>query len=318
MSETEFLEPFHRFLSGRTPKTTDSYLMTVHDFIDWTLTQSQRKRFTANLMTTTALEGYLDHLDNIGLAPRTRRKKLAILKVFCRWAVSEGLLKYNPSAAIAQPDVVAGAPRELTDDQRRILKTLVEQQQSTRLLAIFALGYWAGLRVSEVAELRFGQCVINQRAGEITLIDAKGQKSRTLDLHNKARLALYRYLYETSDKEPDARDRDSSYVFTSQRAAWLRRQGRADHLSARGIEHLWSELKATASVSEWEQIKDVRFHDLRHDWAHRARVAGWTLEEIAVYAGHQTKDGMPAIMTTVRYTLPGREQLKSRLHTLKG
>jgi len=35
-------------------------------------------------------------------------------------------------------------------------------------------------------------------------------------------------------------------------------------------------------------------------------------------AGHQTKDGAPAITTTVRYTLPGRKTLKERLQTLEG
>ena len=40
---------------------------------------------------------------------------------------------------------------------------------------------------------------------------------------------------------------------------------------------------------------DVTFHDLRHDFAHRARAAGWTVEEIAYYLGHTTKKGTPAI-----------------------
>jgi len=62
----------------------------------------------------------------------------------------------------------------------------------------------------------------------------------------------------------------------------------------------------------------VTFHDLRHDFAHRARSAGWSLEEIAVYLGHQTKDGAPAIATTVRYTLPSRQQLKERIRVLAG
>jgi len=74
----------------------------------------------------------------------------------------------------------------------------------------------------------------------------------------------------------------------------------------------------TTHPDEWEHIKGITFHDLRHDWAHRARAAGWLLEEIAVYAGHQTKDGAPAITTTVRYTLPSRQQLKKRLHDLSG
>jgi integrase len=69
---------------------------------------------------------------------------------------------------------------------------------------------------------------------------------------------------------------------------------------------------------EWQLIADVTFHDLRHDFAHRARAAGWSLEEIAVYAGHQTKDGAPAITTTVRYTLPSRKVLRERLSVLDG
>lgn len=192
MPEPDLAERFRQTLVGRQPKTADAYLSTVQDFMAWTVTQSQRKRFTASLLTTTMLEEYLNHLDKRGQAPRTRRKALAILKVFCRFILSEGLLKYDPSSAITRPKVVEVAPRELTADQRRILKVLVEQQESTRMIAIFALGYWAGLRVSEVAELRVGQCVINQRAGEITIIDSKGQKTRTLDLPNRARLALYR------------------------------------------------------------------------------------------------------------------------------
>ena len=71
-----------------------------------------------------------------------------------------------------------------------------------------------------------------------------------------------------------------------------------DHLSERGIEHLWAQFKRQGSYEEWQLIVDVTFHDLRHDFAHRARQSGWSLEEIAVYAGHQTKDGAPAIATT--------------------
>ena len=111
---------------------------------------------------------------------------------------------------------------------------------------------------------------------------------------------------------------ESLFVFTSQRAAWLRQQGCPDHLSARGMEHLWIQFKRQGTYEEWKLIADISFHDLRHDFAHRARQSGWLLEEIAVYAGHQTKDGTPAIATTVRYTLPSRTQLKERIQLLQG
>lgn len=51
------------------------------------------------------------------------------------------------------------------------------------------------------------------------------------------------------------------------------------------------QLKQKGTYEEWKLIADVTFHDLRHDFAHCARQAGWSLEEIAVYAGHQNKDG---------------------------
>jgi integrase len=65
-------------------------------------------------------------------------------------------------------------------------------------------------------------------------------------------------------------------------------------------------------------IADLSFHDLRHDFAHRARDAGWTLEEIAYYLGHVTMIGTPAIQTTVRYTQVSRAHVKDKLKLLKG
>jgi site-specific recombinase XerD len=231
--------------------------------------------------------------------------------------VDEGQLRRNPARAMERPTVVAVAPTELSDKQRFVLKTMVEQHASPRFSAIFALGYWTGLRISEIAALRLDQCIINQRAGSITLVDAKGGKTRTLDLHNMARRALYDYL-SPAEPHDNHRDPESTYVFTSQRSAWLRQYGRPDHLSERGIEHLWAQFKRQGSYEEWQLIADVTFHELRHDFAHRARQSGWSLEEIAVYAGHQTKDGAPAIATTARYTLPSRKQLKERVQLLQG
>ncbi len=311
------LQAFQASLVTRHRLTQRAYLGTLRDFLAWLATQPGGNPFHIELLTQTAVQGYLDALKSRGAAPRTRSRAIAALRRFGQWAVDEGYLRRNPARQLERPTVVALAPTELSGKQRFVLKSLVERLASPRLTTIFTLGYWAGLRVSEVATLRIDHCHINQRAGMITLLDAKGSKTRTLDLPNPARQALWAYLHPEAS-HADQRDPDSAFVFTSQRAAWLRAEGRPDHLSERGIEHLWSALKASATAAEWELVKSVRFHDLRHDWAHRARQSGWTLEEIAVYAGHQTKDGAPAIATTARYTLPSRAQLKARLAVLEG
>lgn len=312
----EFLA-FVATLGSRDPKTAAAYLSTLRDLKSWLADRPGGFPFRIELLTETAVRGYMDHLAASNRAPRTRSKALTGIRSFGRWAVDEGLLRRNPAAHIERPTVAKVSPRELTEDQRFVLKNLVEVSDSKRLSAIFALGYWAGMRIAEIAQLKVEHCDVNQRVGSLAVVDGKGGKTRTLDLHSMARRALFEYLYENQGSS-DARDPESQYIFTGQRAAWLRSQGRLDHLSARAIEHLWLGLKAQATREQWELIEDITFHALRHDWAHRARAAGWTLEEIAVYMGHQTKDGAPAISTTARYTLPSRQQLKDRLRDLSG
>lgn len=56
------------------------------------------------------------------------------------------------------------APRILSPDQRFVLHTLVEQEGDLRGRAIFALGYWAGCRVSDIAHLRMEHAHIGPRS----------------------------------------------------------------------------------------------------------------------------------------------------------
>lgn len=89
-------------------------------------------------------------------------------------------------------------------------------------------------------------------------------------------------------------------------------------MSEDGIHYWFRTLKQRANKEEWELVASLSFHDLRHDFAHRAREAGWTLEEMAYYLGHVTMKGLPAIQTTVRYTQVSRSQVKDKLKLLKG
>jgi integrase len=177
------------------------------------------------------------------------------------------------------------APRQLSEDQRYILRTLVEQENDRRGTALFSLGYWAGCRVSDVSWLQIAHTHVGPKVGWVH-IGYKGGKWRDIDLMNEARKPLYEYLRASGDT-------DRTYVFTSQRS---------ERLTEEGIHYWFRMLKTRATKDQWAYIHDLTFHDLRHDFAHRAREAGWSLEEVAYYLGHVTKKGLPAIQTTVRYT----------------
>jgi len=182
------------------------------------------------------------------------------------------------------------------------LRTLVERADDPRGEARFALGYWAGCRVSDVAWLRAEHAHVGPKVGWLH-VGYKGGKARDIDLLNEARRPLHAYLRR------GGRDPESPYVFTSQRE---------ERLSEAGIHHWFRTLKAQATKDQWTLIAAVTFHDLRHDFAHRARDAGWSLEEVAYYLGHVTKKGTPAIQTTARYTQVSREQVKAKLAHMRG
>jgi hypothetical protein len=107
----------------------------------------------------------------------------------------------------------------------------------------------------------------------------KGSKWRDIDLLNEACAPLYAYLQAT-------RDIRRTYVFMSQRS---------ERLTEEGIHYWFRTLKVQATTDQWASIQDLTFHDLRQDFAYRAREAGWSPEEVAYYLGLVTKKGAPAI-----------------------
>lgn len=290
-------------LSTKNPDTIDVYQRTLRDFLLWLTERSGRATFPLDHMTRTSVECYLLHLEETGYSVSHRTRSKSVLGGFCQWLIDEhNLLKRNPTRGVEVPAQQILAPRVLNEKQRSILQTLVEQADDLRGEALFALGYWAGCRVSDVAHLLLEHTHVGPKVGWIH-VGYKGGKFRDIDLLNQARRPLFEYL------QHGGRDKTSSYAFTSQRS---------ERLTEAGVHHWFRTLKQQATSDQWEKIADLTFHDLRHDFAHRAREASWTLEEVAYYLGHVTKKGTPAIQTTARYTQVSRELVKEKLKYIKG
>jgi len=295
------LDEYRDSLTGKAAGTVDNYLRALTALTEWIATQpGSGGHFQPEHFTRTALQTYLDQLGRDGYSPSHRNLVRSAASSFADWLIDErGLLTRNPARRIqieAQPLL---APRVLSPEQRYVLKNLVERADDVRGEALFGLGYWAGCRVSDVAHLRRDNVHLKARSGWVK-VGYKGNKMRSIDLSRAAREALAAWLDVAAD---------SPFVFTSQRG---------QRLSEAGIHHWLRTLKGQARRAEWELIADVSFHDLRHDFAHRARAAGWSLEEIAYYLGHTTKRGTPALQTTVRYTQASREQVRDKLRLIEG
>jgi len=297
------LQEYEQFISNKAEGTIDAYMRTTRHLIKWIAQRpGNGGLFHPQQLTKTAVEVYLASLEREGFSLNHRARVKSTISSFARWLIEEkGLLQRNPTRGIDLPSQQVLAPRQLSEDQRYILRSLVEQAEDRRGAAIFALGYWAGCRVSDVSWLQMAHTHVGPKIGWLH-VGYKGGKWRDIDLMNEARKPLYEYLKASGDA-------DRSYVFLSQRG---------ERLTEEGIHHWFRTLKARATKDQWELIHDLTFHDLRHDFAHRTREAGWSLEEVAYYLGHVTKKGTPAIQTTIRYTQVSREQVKEKLKYVRG
>jgi site-specific recombinase XerD len=281
------------------------YTSILRQFLRWVTERAKKgETFQPDHLTTSAIERYLSDLASQGYSFTHRKRVKSVITHFCQWLVDERrVLSHNPARGVKLEQPPASqptSPRTLSPQVRVILKNLVKRDD-LRGQALFALGYWAGCRVTDLTHLLMEHTHVGGRSGWLHLGEPS-DRVRDIDLVNEARGPLYAYLQKR------ARDEPSPYVFTSQRS---------ERLTEAGLHHWFRSLKQQATSEEQAVIADISFHDLRDDFVHRALSAGWTLEEIAYYLGHITLRGTPAVQTTIRYAQMTRAQIKEKLKALK-
>src|SRR2546421_3675520 len=297
------LGEYEQFLAGKAQGTREAYLRTARQLIGW-LAQlpGHGGQFEPSQLTQTAVEKYLAHLEQEGLTLHHRTRVKSTISNFAQFLIEEKeLLQRNPTRGIDLPPLPLLAPRLFSAEQRSILHMLVEKANDPRGAALFALGYWAGCRVSEVSWLQMAQTHVGPEVGWLH-VGHDGSKGRDIDLLHEARQPLYAYLQAR-------RDTKRTYVFASQRS---------DRLTEEGIYYWFRTLKAQGSRDQRAVIEDLSFNDLRHDFAQRARVARWLPEEVAYYLGLVIRQGVSTFQATIPSTQVSREQVKQKLNDIQG
>src|SRR5215471_10350565 len=123
-------------------------------------------QFHPQAITRTAIEGFLETLPSFSYKKQAR----AALSGFCRWLQEDQqLLERNLVRGVSIPAQALLAPRELSKDQRYVIRDLVEREADPRGKAAFALGYFAGCRVSDVSWLLLDSTHVSRKAGWITV-----------------------------------------------------------------------------------------------------------------------------------------------------
>ena len=124
---------------------------------------------------------------------------------------------------------------------------------------------------------------------EILIVDGKGDKSRTVFMGEKVKIALHSWLRERKEKGIDC-----EFLFPSNRNKRLDRSV---------VNRLFNTYSAKIG-------KDITPHDLRHFFCSNAIEKGMSIHEVANQAGHSN------IHTTMLYTNPTKKEMLEKMNLL--
>ncbi len=176
------------------------------------------------------LVGFLEELQQRGLAARSRARALAAVRGLFGYLAREGAISRDPSRELRRPRLGRRLPHSIG---RPAVEKLLGGTDDTLLVqrdvAMIELIYATGLRVSEVVSIKVVQ--VNLEAGFLTVV-GKGRKERAVPIGTYARTRVLAYLNEV--RPLLLRGRLSPSLFVTRAARPMTRQGFWKRLRLRG------------------------------------------------------------------------------------
>jgi len=221
-------------------------------------------------------------------AANTIRLELALLSHLFTVAIAEwkmGLI-YNPVQIVRKPSPGAGRNRRLFADEEEILLAKVDQYSNPMLRWIVRIALETGMRSSEITSLRRKQVDLDRRV--VRLLETKNTMPRTVPLSRNAT-----ELFREALNHP-IRPIDTDLIFFGE-------PGRDGRRRPYNFNSIWMDIKSSLG------IKNLHFHDLRHEAVSRLVEAGLGDQEVAAISGHKSMQMLK------RYTHLRAEDLVARL-----
>jgi len=275
MDYKQILNDFISYIAvekGLAKNTALAYRADISKFLNYaSQTQIPVENFTHGDVTN-----FLWGVKSKGLKPASLYRIMESLRQFYKYLASEDIVKNNPTLNIAAPKIPGTLPEMLASQEVETLLSSINEPGETnvRNRAMLELLYAAGLRVSELVNLKFSNVNLKDSFLRIT---GKGSKERIVPFGDKAKFFLKVYL----DKRRPPQSQDDN-VFISRLGKKISRV------------EFWRQLKNIARKAGIN--KNITPHTLRHSFASHLLSGGADIRFIQEMLGHSS------ISTTQRYT----------------
>lgn len=285
-SSEAFKDFLHWCRAGRSlsKDTVEAYsvdLRHLHRFLQERSAHERLESWSVDL-----LSDFLGSQQEQGYELATRVRRLACLRSFCRYAVSQSWLSQNWAEHLDAPKLWQQLPEVVSPQQiQALLKACSQVRLPERERAMVEVLYGMGLRVSELTAMSLSHW---KKDEGLLLVRGKGSKERMVPMGDCAAIALERYVMR---ERPALLQKGgpSSSIWLGMRGKPLKRMS------------VYAALKKLGLCAD---LPHLHPHQLRHSYATHLLENGADLRVIQELLGHAD------IATTQRYTQVNMSQLK--------
>lgn len=234
------------------------------------------------------VRSYLAYQKEKELSSSTIARSLVAIRLLHRFLLREKMSLKDPTEVIDSPKLWKKIPNALSFVEiERLLSTPdIRKKKGIRDRAMLEMMYAAGLRVSELTNLKLGD--VNLEAGFVRCL-GKGKKERVVPIGKVAIKSLERYL--DNSRQKFLKKKTNNFLFLNPSGNKISRI------------YIWKLIKAYAKQA---RIKNpVKPHILRHSFATHLLERGADLRSVQEMLGHAN------ISTTQVYTHINRDRLKA-------
>jgi integrase/recombinase XerD len=272
------------FEKGLSEKTIESYSSDLSKYLDFL---KQKRVNDITQADTPVILKHLIALRESGLGSRSCARHLITLRGFYKFLAQEKILEFDPAKLIDLPKSGLKLPDVLSVSEVNLLLNIPDSNTplGKRNSAMLELLYAAGLRVSELVNLKFLD--VNLEAGFVRVM-GKGSKERIVPFGLYAKNKIDDYI--SNSRSLILKNHISKYLFVARAGKPMTRQG------------FWKILKQY--VKQAGIKKKVTPHSLRHSFASHLLEGGADLRTVQVMLGHVD------ISSTQIYTHVARDHLR--------
>ena len=163
--------------AGRRPATREEYKYKIGRFVE------DHPGKTVVDVSAETIDRWL--ADKIGNGLPTRRKYLRLLHGFFRFCGAVYKLPTNPAKGVyldTEETDQAEVEAYTADEVKRIMAAAAKHEHAARIVPVLAIGFFAGLRPTEISGLDWSSISIEQRQMKVTPATAKRRRQRFVAL----------------------------------------------------------------------------------------------------------------------------------------